>query len=96
MPLFVLACHDRPGALDLRMATREAHLGYIREHADRVKLGGPFLNAEGGMAGSLLIIEAESEADALAFSEADPYRRAGLFGRVDITPFRATVGAWVA
>ena len=94
MPLFVLACRDKPGALDLRMATREAHLGYIRENKAMVKLGGPFLDAGGGMIGSLLIVEADTEADAQAFSAADPYRLAGLFEHVDVTPFRATVGAW--
>ena len=28
MPLFVLHCLDKPNSLDLRMATRQAHLAY--------------------------------------------------------------------
>jgi uncharacterized protein len=92
MPLFVLMCFDKPDSLPLRMATREAHLAYVRGRLDELKLGGPFLDDKGDMAGSLMIVEAEDLAAAQAFSAADPYRQAGLFERVDIKPFRATLG----
>jgi uncharacterized protein YciI len=92
MPLFVLSCRDRAGALELRMATREAHLAYVREHAAKVRLGGPYLGPDGGMIGSLLILETDDLADAQAFAENDPYRVAGLFERVDLAPWRLTVG----
>lgn len=91
MPLFVLTCLDKPGALERRMAAREAHLAYVRQ-AGIVKLAGPFLDADGGMAGSLLIVEADELADAQAFSDADPYVAAGVFGSVDIRPFRLAIG----
>ena len=39
------------------MATREAHFDYALSN-DVVKLGGPFLDANGEMAGSLIIFEA--------------------------------------
>ena len=93
MPLFVLTCLDKPGALDLRMATREAHLAYADGCGDMVKLGGPLLDERGGMIGSLIIIEAEDRAAADSFSAADPYRKAGLFTSVDIRPFRAVRGS---
>ena len=38
MALFMLACFDKPNSLELRMATREAHLAYVRENAAMVKL----------------------------------------------------------
>jgi uncharacterized protein YciI len=57
-----------------------------------VRLGGPFLDEKGDMAGSLIIIEAADTAAAEAFSLNDPYRKAGLFERVDIRPWRATFG----
>ena len=91
MPLFVLTCIDKPGALEVRMGAREAHLDYVRR-TNVTRLGGPFLDADGGMAGSMLIIEAEDLAAAKAFSAADPYVTAGLFQNVDIRPFRVTVG----
>lgn len=93
MPLFTLVCLDKADSLDLRMATREAHLAYVRTFGDRIKLGGPFLSEAGQMIGSLIIFEADSLAEAEAFSLADPYREAGLFQSVDIRQFRPVAGA---
>ena len=91
MPLFVLTCIDKPGAVEVRMGAREAHLDYVRR-TNVTKLGGPFLDAQGAMAGSMLIVEAEDLAAAQAFSAADPYVTAGLFQSVDIRPYRVTIG----
>ncbi|MDO8379911.1 MAG: YciI family protein [Pseudomonadota bacterium] len=92
MALFVLICLDKPDSLDLRMATRPAHLAYAGTFSDVVKLGGPILDDKGDMAGSLIILEGESEEAARAFTRDDPYSLAGLFQSVQILPFRATVG----
>ena len=93
MPLFVLSCIDKPNSLALRMATREAHLAYARERLSDIKLGGPYLSPAGEMAGSLIILDVADQATAEAWSANDPYRKAGLFERVDIKPFRATLGS---
>ncbi|HUZ13097.1 MAG TPA: YciI family protein [Caulobacteraceae bacterium] len=92
MGLYVLVCIDKPGALELRRATRAAHLAYAGEHRAMLRLAGPFLDEAGEMAGSLFILEADDLAAAQAFHAADPYRLAGLFERVEIRPWRATVG----
>ena len=92
MPLFTLMCFDKPNALDLRMATREAHLAYVRENLAMVKLAGPMLDADDGMAGSLFILEAADRAAVEAFNIADPYQKAGVFGQVEIRGFRASIG----
>ena len=92
MPLFVLNCLDKPDSLALRMATREAHLAYVRPQLDKLKLGGPFLDEAGDMAGSLMIVDVADRAAAEAFSANDPYTKAGLWQRVEITPFRVTLG----
>ena len=92
MPLFALFCVDKPNSLALRMATREAHLAYAGGFRDRLKLGGPMLDEAGEMAGSIIFLEAEDLAAARAFSAEDPYNKAGLFQRVDITAFRPTLG----
>ncbi len=94
MPLFVIQWKDKPveGA-GIRAATRQAHLDWIATQPGVVKLGGPFLGAEDSMAGSLLIIEAESLAAAEAFHAQDPYTRAGLFEHSSVEPWRVTVGA---
>ena len=92
MPLYVLHCLDKPGSLALRMATREAHLAYVRPQLDMLKLGGPLLDAAGDMVGSLMIVDVADRAAAEAFSAGDPYTKAGLWSRVEITAFRATLG----
>ncbi|WP_397418601.1 YciI family protein [Phenylobacterium sp.] len=92
MTLYVLFCVDKPGALSVRMGAREAHLAYVRGFGDKLRLGGPMLDDNGDMAGSLVIMEAESRAEAEAFNAADPYTLAGLWERVDIKVLRATLG----
>jgi uncharacterized protein YciI len=92
MPLFMLACFDKPDSLDLRMATREAHLAYARENLAQVKMAGALLDEAGAMAGSLFIMDVPDRAAVEAFNAADPYQKAGVFGRVDIRGFRASIG----
>ena len=92
MPHFVLTATDKPNALETRLATRQAHIDYVRG-SGLVKVGGPLLDAAGEMIGSLLIIEAADLAAARAFADADPYALAGLFERVELRPFKLTLGS---
>ena len=87
--LFVLIAIDKPNSLALRMATREAHFVYARENAV-VRLGGPFLDEKGDMAGSLIIFEANDLAAARNWAANDPYAKAGLFSHSEIRPWKAT------
>jgi uncharacterized protein YciI len=91
MPLFVLTCIDKPDSLALRQATREAHLAYLAG-TGKARLGGPFLSPAGDPTGSLIIVEAEDEAEAEALSLGDPYRKAGLFERVEVRRWRIVAG----
>ncbi len=93
MPMFVISWKDKPDSLELRMATREAHLAHLAAHPGFVRLAGPHLDAEGRMVGSLLIVEAEDLAAVRAFHAADPYVAAGLIGEVQIGGWRPTLGA---
>jgi uncharacterized protein YciI len=93
MAMFVLTCIDRAGALETRMAARTAHLAYAGERLSMIKLAGPLLDAEGQMAGSMFIMEAEDAEAVKAFNAADPYTLAGLFARVEVRPWKITVGA---
>jgi uncharacterized protein YciI len=87
--LFVVMAKDKPESLALRMATREAHFAYAQETGS-IRLGGPFLDAKGDMAGSLIIIEAADLAAAKMWQQNDPYAKAGLFGSVDLQPWKPT------
>lgn len=92
MSLFIVYCVDRENALDLRMATREAHLAYMGTRKGEVRFGGPMLDDEGRMAGSVLVIDVADRAAAEAFSAEDPYTKAGLWQRVEIRPMKISVG----
>jgi uncharacterized protein len=87
--LFVVIATDRPDSISLRMATREAHFAYARD-TGVIKLGGPFLDASGGMVGSLVIFEADDIDSARAWHANDPYVKAGLFAHSDVRAWKPT------
>lgn len=89
--LAALICTDKPGAIETRKANREAHLAYIRD-TGIVRQAGPFLNAEGVMCGSLVILEVEDMAAAQDWAANDPYAKAGLFSDVRIEQWNRVVG----
>ena len=93
MALYVISWRDKPGGLALRMATREAHLAYAASLDGRVKLGGPYLDGDGQMMGSLMIVEADDLAHAQALHDKDPYKLADLFEASEITPWRVTLNS---
>lgn len=86
-----LICKDKPGALQTRIENRPAHLAHI-ETSGVVEMAGPFLNEEGQMTGSLVVLQVETLDQARAWAEADPYARAGLFESVTITEWKKVVG----
>jgi len=92
LTIFALYCVDKPNSLELRMANREAHLAYVGGFRDQLRLAGPMLDEGGDMAGSIILLEMDTLAQAQAFAAGDPYNKAGLFERVDVTAFRPTLG----
>lgn len=87
--LFVVIAIDKENGLPLRLATREAHFAFVRE-TGVVKLGGPFLDANGDMKGSLMIVEAADLDAAKAWHAGDPYVKAGFFVSSEVRPWKAT------
>ena len=86
-----LICTDKPGALQTRMDNRAAHLEYISA-TGVVEMAGPFLDAEGKMTGSLLVLSVDSLKAAQDWAAGDPYAKAGLFGQVDIREWKKVIG----
>jgi uncharacterized protein YciI len=86
--LFAIACTDKPGSLELRLATRPAHLDYLRGRQAEIVMGGAMLDPAGNACGSLLVVEAADRAAAEAFAAGDPYAKAGLFESVALRPYR--------
>ncbi|MDQ0456635.1 YciI-like protein [Rhizobium paknamense] len=87
--LFAVICNDKPGHLDLRMATRPPHVDWLNglNAAGVLKIGGPFLDGDGKPCGSMLILKAETLEAAKAIAAEDPYAKAGLFATVEIRPY---------
>lgn len=88
MALYVFHGLDKPGALEVRKATRAAHLAWIEAQSPRVKIGGPMLAEDGATpAGSMLVVEAETLDAARALFAQDPYALAGLWAQTSVRPF---------
>ena len=91
--LFVATCIDKPGALPVRLENRPAHLAYLGYLGDRVKAAGALLSPDGqSPIGSMIVFDAETRAEVDGCLADDPYTKAGLFGSVDVKPWRQGVG----
>jgi len=86
---YMIETFDKPGTLDLRTATRDAHLAFLAENAALLLACGAKLDDDGNAAGGgLYVVALESRAEAEAFIAADPFFKAGLFDRVVIQRWR--------
>lgn len=94
--LYAIYCEDHPGSLPLRQQARPAHLERLRalQAEGRLVLAGPMPaidsddSGEAGFTGSLIVAEFESLEAARAWAEQDPYRHAGVYAKVTVTPFK--------
>ncbi len=90
--LFAVICKDKPDSLELRLANRPDHVDFLKGLGSSLKLAGPFTSEDGeGMDGSLLIVEAESQAAAEAMVANDPYAGAGLFASTEVKPWKLVI-----
>jgi uncharacterized protein YciI len=87
--LFVIIGYDGPDGARLRPSVRPAHLENLKPLVEqgRMIIGGPFTDG----AGSLMIVDLESEAEAQEFARNDPYVKQGVFARIEVRPFRKVV-----
>ncbi len=89
---FHIQCVDKPNSMDLRAATRDEHVGYLKGSGTKIVFAGPTTDeADEKVTGSVLVIEAADRAAAEAWAAGDPYAKAGLFQAVTITPIRNTI-----
>jgi uncharacterized protein len=85
---FVIHALDKPDALPTRLANYEAHKAYLAQAKIKTVISGPLVADDSEtMIGSCFVVEADSKADVLAFHNADPFKAAGVWARVDINPF---------
>jgi uncharacterized protein YciI len=86
-----LIAKDKSGALDIRKANRDKHVAYLKS-TDAVEMAGPFLDENGDMCGSLIILELPDIAAAQDWANGDPYANAGLFASVELIPWNKVIG----
>ena len=86
-----LITRDKADALQIRLDNRDAHLAYIAE-TGVVEMAGPFLDPNGTMCGSMIIMNVETLAAAQHWADNDPYALAGLFEDVRIQEWKKVIG----
>ena len=87
---YAVICTDKPGHLEVRQANRADHVAYLK--STNVTQAGPFLDANGDMCGSLVILDVADRAEAEAWAAADPYKLADLFADVRIEAGNRVIG----
>lgn len=82
---FVILGYDGPEGEAKRKIHRPAHLANLEplDKQGRVVLAGPLTDK----AGSLLVLEFDSQEEAEQFARQDPYTVHGVFQRIEIHPF---------
>jgi len=91
--LYIIYQEDRPDGAAIRAAARDDHFAYLDSHEDILVLGGALMAEDGATrTGSVLIVNVASMAEAEAFSENEPFRKAGLFSSVKVSRMRR--GQW--
>ena len=86
-----LITRDKPDSSQIRLDNRDAHLAYIAK-TGVVEMAGPFLDLDGQMCGSMIIMNVDSIAAAQTWAANDPYEKAGLFKHVSIQEWKKVIG----
>lgn len=86
-----LIAKDKPGALEIRKANRDAHVAYLKS-TEAVEMAGPFLDENGEMCGSLIVLDMEDMAAAQEWAANDPYKKADLFQSVELIHWNKVIG----
>jgi uncharacterized protein YciI len=91
--LWVINCIDNDNTAELRAENLDTHRAYLTSQKGIIVLAGATLSDEGEqMTGSCFVINVDSRRAAQAFSDGDPFSKAGVFKTVNITRMRK--GQW--
>lgn len=94
MQFMIYSTDKKDGGLAIRKATRDAHLAWLSsDTAAKVLVAGPWLDADGTMRGSLLIVECVDRETLDGWLSRDPYALAGLPEAVAVHPYKWVIGA---
>jgi len=91
--LWAISCTDKPHTAAIREKVVQPHRDYLQSQKGILVLAGATQTDDGKEAiGSLFIVNVGSRAEAKAFSDGDPFTRAGVFAAITITRMRK--GQW--
>ncbi len=88
---YALLCFDKPNSGELRELIRPRHLEFLKQHASVLRMGGPLENADGGAVGAIFVIDVEDRVGAMAFTEEEPYHKAGLYEAIIVRRWRQVI-----
>jgi len=86
--LFAIVSHDKPDALERRLAARPGHLVWLEAAGPALRYVGPLLDEEGLQRGSIVVTEQPDLAAARAFAASDPFWAADVFATQTVHLFR--------
>jgi uncharacterized protein YciI len=91
--LWAIHCTDKPNTDALRAENLQIHREYLGSQKGIIILAGATLSDDGEeMTGSVFIVNVGSRDEAKAFSDGDPFTKAGIFANVTIQRMRK--GQW--
>lgn len=91
--LWAISRVAKPNSAAIREKALQAHRDFLHSQKSIVILSGATLTDDGEeVTGSMLIVNVNSRAEAKAFSDGDPFTKAGMFKSVTITRMRK--GTW--
>ena len=99
--LYLIVGEDTPNSLEKRLAARPDHVARLQalQAEGRLVLAGPFPAVDSpdpgpaGFTGSAIIAEFANLSEAKMWAEADPYVAAGVYGSVQVRPFKKVLPA---
>ncbi len=90
--IFSIICKDFHGKSNVRAENRAEHIKWLNTISNnKLKLAGPFIDDEGNMCGSMLIIEADNKTAIEDLLQEDPYAKANLFQSVEIVNYNPVI-----
>lgn len=93
---YVIVGRDAANSAVPRQQHIAQHLEFVEKSIDRILVAGPLRDpATGANVGSLYVLDVDTEADARALLESDPYYRAGVWATLSVEPFMGAAGKWV-
>lgn len=87
---YIIETFDKPDQMALRVRVRPQHMAYLEANKEKLLACGAKLDDSGEQPnGGLYLVKVETRSEAEKFIADDPFSKAELFERVEITRWRA-------